>query len=150
MCDSFLISGVYFGVNTLCLTPLFILWTCAWNLSPRAPLDKSLHVITGLDYQRKHVRHFWPWQILTTSPYTRELKQQQRRRLRKRQIIKKWIRAASNFIGLILSRSIRQMLVIFSGVEFFKTVLKFRKRKRKSLSFTSSTKHEIRHFHVPS
>ena len=55
-----------------------------------------------------------------------------------------------NRIALILSRSIRQMLVIFSGVEFFKTVSKFRKRKRKSLSFTSSTKHEIRHFHVPS
>ena len=72
-----------------------------------------------------------------TSPYTKELKQQQRRQLRKHQIIKKWIRAASNFIALLLSRSNRQMLVIFSGVEFLKTVSKFRKRKRKSLSCRS-------------
>ena len=41
------------------------------------------------------------------------------------------------------------MLAKFSGVDFLKTVSKFRKRKRKSLSsFTSSTKREIRHFHV--
>ena len=32
--------------------------------------------------------------------------------------LKKWIRAASNFIALIPSHSIRQMWVIFSGVEF--------------------------------
>ena len=32
--------------------------------------------------------------------------------------LKKWIRAASNFIALIPSRSIRQMLANFSGVEF--------------------------------
>ena len=32
--------------------------------------------------------------------------------------LKKWSRAASKFIALILSRSIRQMLTIFSGVEF--------------------------------
>ena len=42
------------------------------------------------------------------------------------------------------------MLAIFSGFEFKKTASEFRKRKRKSLlsSFTSSTKREIRHFHV--
>ena len=39
------------------------------------------------------------------------------------------------------------MLVNFSGVEFLKTVSKFRKRSRR-LVFTSSTKREIRHFHV--
>ena len=32
--------------------------------------------------------------------------------------LKKWIRAASNFIGLIPSRSVRQMLANFSRVEF--------------------------------
>ena len=48
--------------------------------------------------------------------------------------LKKWILAASNFIALIPSRSIRQMLVNFSGVQFQRTVSKFRKRKRKSLS----------------
>ena len=39
----------------------------------------------------------------------------------------------SNIIVLISSRSIRQMLANFSGVEFLKTVSKFRRRKRKSL-----------------
>ena len=39
-----------------------------------------------------------------------------------------------NFIALIPSRSVRQMVANFSGVEFLKTVSKFRKRKRKSLS----------------
>ena len=43
--------------------------------------------------------------------------------------------------------SIHKMLVNFSGVEFLKTVSKFRKRSRR-LVFTSSTKREIRHFHV--
>ena len=32
--------------------------------------------------------------------------------------LKMWIRATSNFIALIPTRSIRQMLAIFSGVEF--------------------------------
>ena len=36
--------------------------------------------------------------------------------------------------SLIPARSIRQMLAIFSGAESYKTVSKFRKRKRKSLS----------------
>ena len=83
------------------------------NLTRNQGLPVGAAQCFPVDYQRKHVLHFWPWQILATSPYTRELKQQQRRRLRKRQIIKKWIHAASNFIALILSRSIRQMLVIF-------------------------------------
>ena len=44
-------------------------------------------------------------------------------------------RAASNFIALIPSRLIRQMLAIFFfDVEFQRTVSKFWKRKRKSLS----------------
>ena len=38
-----------------------------------------------------------------------------------------------NFIALIPSRSVRQMVANFSGVEFLKTVSKFRRRKRKSL-----------------
>ena len=47
--------------------------------------------------------------------------------------LKKRIRAASNFIALIPSRLIRQMLANFCGVELYRTVLKFRKRKRKLL-----------------
>ena len=39
-----------------------------------------------------------------------------------------------NFIALIPSRSVRQTVANISGVEFLKTVSKFRKRKRKSLS----------------
>ena len=45
----------------------------------------------------------------------------------------KWIRAASNFIALSPSRSIRQFLAKCFGVEFQSTVSKFRKRKRKLL-----------------
>ena len=48
--------------------------------------------------------------------------------------LKKWIRAASNFIELIPSRSVRQMLANFSGFEFWRTVSKVTKRKRKSFS----------------
>ena len=48
--------------------------------------------------------------------------------------LKKWIRATSNLIAFIPTRSIRQMLAHFSGVEFLKAVSNFRKRKRKSLS----------------
>ena len=45
-----------------------------------------------------------------------------------------WIRAVSNFIALSPSRSIRQFLAKCFGVEFQRTVSKFRKRKRKLLS----------------
>ena len=62
--------------------------------------------------------------------------------------LKKWSRAASNFIAFILSPLMRQMLAIFSLVEFLKTVSKFKKKKGRCLVFTSSTKREIRHFHV--
>ena len=50
--------------------------------------------------------------------------------------LEKWSCAISKFIVLTPSRSIRQTLAIFSGVEFAKTVSppKIRKRKRKSLS----------------
>ena len=58
--------------------------------------------------------------------------------------LKKWSRAASNLMALILSLSVRQMLAVFSGVEFY-----FRKKNQtRCLVFTFSTKCEIRHFHV--
>ena len=41
----------------------------------------------------------------------------------------KLIHAASNFIAFIPSRSIRLILAIFSGFEFYKTVSNFGKRK---------------------
>ena len=46
---------------------------------------------------------------------------------------KKWIRTVSDFINLIQSRLIHQILVKFSKVESKKTVSEFRKRKRKLL-----------------
>ena len=46
------------------------------------------------------------------------LKQQRRRRLRKRQLKSSRIRAASNFIALIPFRLLRQMLANVFGVEF--------------------------------
>ena len=58
-------------------------------------------------------------------------------------------RAASNFIGLILSHSIRKILAFFSGVEFFEDFNpSSEKEESRCLVFTSSTKREIRHFHV--
>ena len=67
-----------------------------------------------------------------------------------RDCYEKSIRAASNFIALIPTCSIRQMLANFSGVEFdLKEYVKVQKEKKKvvaGLVFTSSTKREIRHF----
>ena len=53
-------------------------------------------------------------------------------------------------VALIPSRSIRQMLTFFSGVEFLNTVSKFRKRKRKSFScaYVLQKTSNQRHFHV--
>ena len=48
---------------------------------------------------------------------------------------KKWVRAVSNFIGSIPSHLVCETLANFSGVEFEKTVSKFRKGGVKSLSF---------------
>ena len=60
----------------------------------------------------------------------------------------KWGRAVSNFIALILSHSVRQILAIFSAVEFWDCI-KVQKKKKKAVAvFTSFTKREIRHFHV--
>ena len=47
--------------------------------------------------------------------------------------LKKWIRAVSNFDGLIQFHLICQMLAKFSGIKSEKTVSKFRKRKRQFL-----------------
>ena len=41
--------------------------------------------------------------------------------------LQKWIRAGSNFITLILSRSIRQLLANLSKKEFKRATVKFRK-----------------------
>ena len=65
--------------------------------------------------------------------------------LRKRHFSKKWIRATSNFIVLIPTRSIRQMLANFAVED----CIKAQEKKKKSMSsFTSAKKREIRHFHV--
>ena len=61
---------------------------------------------------------------------------------------KNWGRAVSNLIALILSPSVRQILAIFSAVEFWDCI-KVQKKKKKAVAvFTSFTKREIRHFHV--
>ena len=67
-------------------------------------------------------------ECLFSHELNRELKQQRQRRLRKRHLKLKWIRAASNFIALIPSRLIRQMWANYFGVEFWRTVWKFRNR----------------------
>ena len=62
----------------------------------------------------------------------RELKQQRRRRVRKRHL--KGEVDAWNFIMLIPCRSIRKMLATISGVKCLNSVSKVRKGKRKPLS----------------
>ena len=62
--------------------------------------------------------------------------------------VKKCIRAASNLIVRTQSHSICQTLGNFSGVEFLRTVSKFRKKEGDCFVFMSSIKCEIRPFHV--
>ena len=65
--------------------------------------------------------------------------------------LKKWIRVVLNFIVLIPTFLICQILAIFSGVEFERSVSKFKKKKKKKnrcLVFTSAIKREIKNFHV--
>ena len=70
---------------------------------------------------------FRKWEI-------RVLKQQRRRRLRKRHLKSEFARAASNFIAPFPSRFIRQMLANFLELNSKANASKFRERKRKSLS----------------
>ena len=60
-----------------------------------------------------------------------------------------WIRATSNFIALIPTRSTRQILALFwklNSKRLYQTSGK--DKKSRWLVFTSWTKREIRHFHV--
>ena len=63
---------------------------------------------------------------------------------------KKWIHVLSKFTIFIPDRSICQMLVNFSGVEFLRTVSTFYWKELRNccLVFTSSRKPKIRHFHI--
>ena len=72
--------------------------------------------------------------IVTNCSVQHHLKQQRRRTKATKTSLKKSIRATSDFFPLIPTRSICQMLANFSGVEFLKTVSKFRKRNGESLS----------------
>ena len=72
--------------------------------------------------------------IVANCPVQHHIKQQRRRTKATKTSLKKWICATSNFIPLIPTRSICQMMANFSGVEFLKTVSKFRKRSGESLS----------------
>ena len=98
----------------------------------------------------------WSWEQTTHQHqdpsvqqlHNRELKQRWQRRLRKRHLKSEFTLPQS------LSRLIHLVQCVecfnhFSRVESLKTVSKCRKRKQsRCLVFKSSTKHEIRHFHV--
>ena len=78
----------------------------------------------------------------------RELRQQRRQRVQKISL-KKWIRAASNFIALILFCLICQMLAIFLELNSKGLYQSSGKEKESCcLVFPSLTKREIRHFHA--
>ena len=61
---------------------------------------------------------------------------------------KPWIAATSNFIALISTRSIRQILTNFSGVKSKRLQSSGKEEKSRCFVFTASSKREIRHFHV--
>ena len=80
--------------------------------------------------------------------FLRELQQQRRRRLRKRHLKNEFaLLQIFIFIALISTRSICQMLAKFSGI---KDCIQVREKGKvnRCLVFMSSTKREIRHFHV--
>ena len=85
----------------------------------------------SLKTNKKHIQNYKLLQICRACSRncnlrnSRELKQQWRQQLRKRHLKNKFN---------IPPRSIRQVLSNLSGVEIIKNVLKYRKRKRKSLS----------------
>ena len=58
--------------------------------------------------------------------------------------LKKWIRAASNFIALIPSQLIRQMLENLFGVEFYRTVSKFRKTEKEVVVLCSRFRQNVK------
>ena len=79
----------------------------------------------------------------------REFKKQRQLRSATKTSLKKWIGAASNFIALIPSRLICQMLEIFLELSSKQLYQSSRKEKESCcLVFPCSTKREIRHFHV--
>ena len=62
--------------------------------------------------------------------------------------LKKWSHVTSNFTAIIPSRSIRQMLAIFSGIESNRHYRSSGKGKEiRCLEFTFSIKSEITHIH---
>ena len=80
----------------------------------------------------------------------RELKQQRRRQLQWNHWINEMNGAASNFTALIPSRSIREIMAIFFWSWILKGCIKFQEKKEKvvAFAFTSSTRREMRYFHV--
>ena len=77
------------------------------------------------------------------------LKQRRQRRLRKC-LLKSEVALLQTLQHLFHLVQFVKCWQFFQSFEFWKTVTKFKKRVRKSLScvFTSSSKREIRHFHV--
>ena len=99
-----------------------------WPIKPSWCNSPTLNFITWLS-KRSAVhaikRYKKKWSRNLPRPlFSGELKQQRQRWLPKRLIsaLIKWIYVASNFIALIPSRLIRQMLANFLGVEFLRTV----------------------------
>ena len=81
--------------------------------------------------------------IFPVLSFIRELKHLRWQRLRKGH-------SKSEFVLFIPSRLIRQMLAKFFGVKFYRIVFQCSKKGKGSfcLVFLSSTKREIRHFHI--
>ena len=60
-------------------------------------------------------------------------------------LLKKWIRAASNFIAFIPCRSIRQMLAIFFWSWVLKDCIKVQEKKKKIAVLCSRPRQNVMH-----
>ena len=111
----------------------------------------AIPVLSGTFWVMSSVRDSLTMECMVSfSDNNRELKQQRQLGLRLRKCHLKSVFHASDFIRLIPSRSIHQMLPIFSGVICCERLYQSSRKEKQSrfLVFTFSTKCEIRHFHV--
>ena len=81
--------------------------------------------------ERTRVREFTQRQLTTTATATKTS-------------LKKWICAASNFIALIPSRLIRQMLANFLELRILKDCIKVQEKKKKVVVFCSRPRRNVK------
>ena len=111
----------------------------------------AIPVLSGTFWEMSSVRDSLTMECMVSfSDNNRDLKQQRQLGLQLGKCHLKDVFHTSNFIGLIPSRSIHQMLPVFSGVICCERLYQSSRKEKqcRCLVFTFSTKCEIRHFQV--